>query len=236
MSVIYISFQFESITIEITYLSNLRNLQEKRNSNAFSIMSTSITAGLSRTMSLKFCANLAFQFNETESVIERFRLAKAAGFKAVELAFPNVELNELVAVKEETGLEVILMNIDSGDVPNGTFGCASFTNSCEDFKKNLNNTIRYAKALECKKIHIMSGKHTEPTDEKNDAFYLANLRVAAQLLNEANLIGVIEPINKYSVPGYYLNCYDKGNDCLYSIDFLKLVKQIPLQLSSQSNP
>lgn len=56
----------------------------------------------------------------------------------------------------------------------------------------------------------MAGKHTEPVDEKNDAFYLANLRVAAQLLNEANLIGVIEPINKYSVPGYYLNCFDKG--------------------------
>lgn len=56
----------------------------------------------------------------------------------------------------------------------------------------------------------MAGKHTESTDEKNDAFYLANLRVAAQLLNEANMIGIIEPINKYSLPGYYLNCYDKG--------------------------
>lgn len=111
----------------------------------------SITAGLTRTMPLKFCANLAFQFNETESVIERFRLAKAAGFKAVELAFPNVGLEELVAVKEETGLEVVLMNIDSGNVPNGAFGCASFVNSCEDFRKNLVNTVRYAKALECKK-------------------------------------------------------------------------------------
>lgn len=61
----------------------------------------------------------------------------------------------------------------------------------------------------------MSGKHTDTPDEKNDAFYLANLRVAAQLLNDANLIGVIEPINKYSLPGYYLNCYEKGMKCYF---------------------
>lgn len=56
----------------------------------------------------------------------------------------------------------------------------------------------------------MAGKHSEPTDEKNDAFYLSNLRYAASVLSEANMIGVIEPINKYSVPGYYLNSYEKG--------------------------
>lgn len=111
----------------------------------------SITASLTRTMPLKFCANLSFQFNEVESIIERFRLAKAAGFKAVEMGFPNTGLDELVAVKEETGLDVVLMNIDLGKVPNGAFGCASFVNSCEDFRKNLVNTIHYAKALKCKK-------------------------------------------------------------------------------------
>lgn len=111
----------------------------------------SITAGLTRKMPLKFCANLAFQFNEAESIVERFRLAKAAGFQAVEMAFPNVELEELVNVKKETGLEVILMNIDCGNDPSDAFGCASFVNSCETFRKNLTNTIRYAKAVDCKK-------------------------------------------------------------------------------------
>lgn len=64
----------------------------------------------------------------------------------------------------------------------------------------------------------MSGKHTDTPDEKNDAFYLANLRVAAQLLNDANLIGVIEPINKYSLPGYYLNCYEKAIKNIKSVN------------------
>uniref|UniRef100_A0A336MKW6 Putative hydroxypyruvate isomerase n=1 Tax=Culicoides sonorensis TaxID=179676 RepID=A0A336MKW6_CULSO len=185
----------------------------------------SLSAGLIRSMFLKFCANLAFQFNEAPNLIEKFRLAKATGFKAVEMAFPaNTDLDDLIEVKKETGLEIILMNIDLGDVPNGQFGCASFVNSCEDFRKNLINTIKYAKALECKKIHIMAGKHTEPTDEKNNAFYLANLRAAALLLHEENLMGVIEPINKYSVPGYFLNCYEKA------IHTIKTVNQPNLRL------
>lgn len=103
-------------------------------------------------MPLKFCANLSFMFQETNSILERYRLAKNAGFKGVECAFPaNVSLEELVQVQKETGLEQILLNIDLGDVPNGEAGCASFVNSTEHFKKNLENTIKYAKALNCKK-------------------------------------------------------------------------------------
>lgn len=113
-------------------------------------MSIASVGFASRKMPLKFCANLAFQFNETDSIVERFRLAKAAGFRAVEMAFPsNVPLEELVAVKNETGLELILVNIDCSN--GGSFGCASFVNSCEDFKKNLANTIKFAKAMDCKK-------------------------------------------------------------------------------------
>lgn len=37
-----------------------------------------------------------------------------------------------------------------------------------------------------------------------------NLQFAADQLESTGIIGVIEPINNYSVPGYYLNSYDKG--------------------------
>lgn len=37
-----------------------------------------------------------------------------------------------------------------------------------------------------------------------------NLQFAAEQLESTGIIGVIEPINNYSVPGYYLNSYDKG--------------------------
>lgn len=67
-------------------------------------------------MSLKFCANLNFMFTESADYLERYRLAKAAGFAAVEGVFPpdHVSVADLVKVREETGLEQILINIALG--------------------------------------------------------------------------------------------------------------------------
>lgn len=103
-------------------------------------------------MPLRFCANLSFQFQESSSFVERYRSAKFAGFKAVESAFPvGVSVQELVTVQQETGLQQILFNIDNGTVVDGGFGCASFLNAESEFRDNLENTITYAKALNCQK-------------------------------------------------------------------------------------
>lgn len=56
----------------------------------------------------------------------------------------------------------------------------------------------------------MAGKlNGEPTKE-NDETYENNLRFAVGLLETENILGLIEPINSYSVPNYYLNSYEKG--------------------------
>ena len=67
-------------------------------------------------MSLKFCANLSFMFqSETSDLLERYRLAKNAGFKAVEVAFPyDIPKELLKEVKERTGLEQVLLNTFPG--------------------------------------------------------------------------------------------------------------------------
>lgn len=56
----------------------------------------------------------------------------------------------------------------------------------------------------------MAGKFAEPTTEQHDEVYVANLKYCAKELQERDMIGLIEPINKYALPGYYLNNYDKG--------------------------
>lgn len=58
----------------------------------------------------------------------------------------------------------------------------------------------------------MAGKLTGLAKEDNDAIYRKNIEYAARILAGENLLCVIEPINKYSVPNYYLNSYNKGND------------------------
>ena len=73
-------------------------------------------------MSLKFCANLSFMFQyETSDLLERYRLAKNAGFKAVEVAFPyDIPKELLKEVKERTGLEQVLLNTFPGKNCNKT--------------------------------------------------------------------------------------------------------------------
>jgi hydroxypyruvate isomerase len=92
-------------------------------------------------------------FHEANDFVDRFRLAKKAGFHGVECGFPPLEvtLDQLVKVRQETGLKQVLLNISTGTVPNGQFGCASFPGEEEAFKANLQETLTYAKALDCKK-------------------------------------------------------------------------------------
>ena len=70
------------------------------------------------TMPLRFCANLSFMFqSESSDLLERYRLAKNAGFKGVEAAFPyDIDKNDLAEIKEKCGLEQVLLNAYPGKV------------------------------------------------------------------------------------------------------------------------
>lgn len=67
-------------------------------------------------MSLKFSANLNFLFAESgATMLQRFRLARQAGFRAIETGFgADVSVEEATEVQRETGLEVALLNISLG--------------------------------------------------------------------------------------------------------------------------
>jgi hydroxypyruvate isomerase len=50
----------------------------------------------------------------------------------------------------------------------------------------------------------MSGKVESPT-AANDAVYEKNLLYAIEQCQKEDIVVVIEPINNYSVPNYYMN-------------------------------
>lgn len=67
-----------------------------------------------RNMS-QFCANLAFLFPE-KPLLERYNLAKSAGFKAVETGFPlGLTKQQVVDAKNAAGVQQILINIYTGN-------------------------------------------------------------------------------------------------------------------------
>ncbi|XP_063910015.1 putative hydroxypyruvate isomerase [Zophobas morio] len=157
----------------------------------------------------KFCANLSFMFTE-QPFLDRYKLAKEAGFKAVETGFPFTFTEKQVSdAKDSAGVQQILINTYTGDVTKGELGFAAVPGKEQDFRDSINKTINYAKVLGASKIHIMAGKVLEVKDAHH-LTYEENLKYAAKLLEKEGLLGVIEPINNYAVPNYYLNCYDKA--------------------------
>ncbi|XP_043249394.1 putative hydroxypyruvate isomerase [Colletes gigas] len=175
---------------------------------------------------IKFATNLSFMFLESPSIIERYQLAKEAGFKAVESGFPfGFTIKDVSEAKKNAGVEQILINVFTGDVSKGELGFAAIPGEEDNFKKSIDLTIEYAKALNCKRIHIMSGKVGQVTPI-NNAVYEKNLRYAVECFQKEGIIGLIEPINNITVPNYYMNSFQKGLDVVKRINSPNLKLQL----------
>lgn len=70
----------------------------------------------------------------------------------------------------------------------------------------------------------MSGKLENPPTEEHRETFITNLKYAVTQLELAGITGVIEPINKYSLPGYFLNDYK------FAVDTIKVVGSDNLKL------
>lgn len=180
--------------------------------------------GVTPKMVLKFAGNLSFMFTEASSIIERYKLAKNAGFRAVESAFPcGFSIEDVVQAKEQAGVDQVLINVYPGDATQGERGFAAIPGKEEDFKKSVDMTIQYANALHCKKIHIMAGNVESPTPAHDETFE-NNLLYAIKKFKKTDITGLIEPINAFTVPNYYMNSFKKGLDVVKKINspYLKL--------------
>lgn len=74
----------------------------------------------------------------------------------------------------------------------------------------------------------MSGKLEAPPTDAHRETFKSNLKYAASQLEQTDIVGVIEPINHYSVPGYFLNDYKFAIDTIKDVgsDKIKLMADI----------
>ncbi len=154
----------------------------------------------------KFAANLTMLFNEVP-FLERFAAARAAGFEAVEYLFPYAyDKNELAGLLKTHGLQQILHNLPAGNWDGGERGIACNPDRVEEFRAGVDKAIEYATALGCPQVNCLAGKvPAGVTREQAHATFVANLKFAADKLKKAGLKLLIEPINSYDIPGFFLN-------------------------------
>jgi hydroxypyruvate reductase len=154
----------------------------------------------------RFAANLSFLFAE-HPFLDRFQLAKEAGFQAVEFLFPYAyPVEEIQARLRATGLRIVLHNLPAGDWDAGDRGMACDPTRIAEFRASVQQGIAYAKALGVPQLHVLAGKVPAGMDAATlRRTYVDNLRFAAEAFAKAGLQLLIEPLNPGDVAGYYLN-------------------------------
>jgi len=154
----------------------------------------------------KFAANLSMLFADAP-FLDRFARARQAGFEAVEFLFPYAyPAEQIAALLKQHQLKLVLFNLPPGDWDAGERGMACHPRRSDEFRTSVATALAYARALGVTQLHCMAGKVPPGvTPEQARATYLDNLRYAARQLQAAGINLLIEPINHYDMPGYFLN-------------------------------
>ncbi|XP_054347554.1 putative hydroxypyruvate isomerase isoform X1 [Pongo pygmaeus] len=166
---------------------------------------------------LRFSANLSWLFPELPGLPARVRAAGSSGFEAVEVAWPYAEPPETLArAAREAGLRLVLINTPPGDQEKGEMGLGAVPGRQAAFREGLEQAVRYAKALSCPRIHLMAGRVPQGADRtavkaEMETVFLENLRHAAGVLAQEDLVGLLEPINtRITDPQYFLDTPQQG--------------------------
>jgi hydroxypyruvate isomerase len=154
----------------------------------------------------QFAANLSMLFTELP-FLDRFAAAAAAKFSAVEFLFPYAFPAEEIASRLAANrLKLVLHNLPAGNWDAGERGIACLPDRVEEFRAGVSTSIQYAKTLGVSQLNCLAGKVTSGVDDAilRDTL-VANLRYAADALAANGIKLLLEPINTYDIPGFYVN-------------------------------
>ena len=166
----------------------------------------------------KFAANLTMLFNEVP-FMERFDKAAAANFKAVEFLFPYAfPAADIKAKLDQNKLTLVLHNLPAGNWEAGERGIACLPDRVEEFRKGVSNAVEYATALGVKQVNCLAGKMPEGVAHTVlRTTFIDNLKYAAAELKKANIKLLIEPINTFDIPGFFLSGTQQAIDIITEV-------------------
>lgn len=165
-------------------------------------------------MTMRFSANLGFLWTDLP-LPEAVRAAARAGFDAVELHWPYaVPLPQLTAALEETGLPLLGLNTDRGDVEAGDQGLSAVPGRQAEAKAAIDQAFDYGAAAGARAVHVMAGK-AEGTAARG--VFLDNLAHACDRAASAGMTALIEPLNPRDAPGYFLNRQEQAAEIIEAL-------------------
>jgi hydroxypyruvate isomerase len=154
----------------------------------------------------KFAANLSLLWNELP-FLDRFEAAARAGFKAVEFLFPyDFPAEEIDQRLKHHRLKLVLHNTPPGDWAGGERGRACWPGHEDAFRESLTLALRYARALGAPHLHCLAGiPPADVSETQAHATLVNNLRFAADAAKQQGVRLLLEPINRFDMPGFIVN-------------------------------
>ncbi|MER0236967.1 TIM barrel protein [Fulvimarina sp. MAC8] len=168
-------------------------------------------------------ANLGFLWKD-RSLPNAIRAAKAAGFDAVECHWPYEEdAGAVKAALEETGLRMLGLNTVKGP-RDGDTGLAAQPGREDEARKAIDQAFDYGVEIGAGAVHVMAGG-SGPDEAASMASFAANLGHACDRARDAGMTALIEPLNPYDNPGYFLIGFEKAKRVLDAVgrDELKIM-------------
>lgn len=162
----------------------------------------------------RFSANLGFLWND-RPLPEAIRAAEAAGFDAVECHWPfAVPAGETKAALEETEFEMLGINTAPGNIEAGEVGLLALPGREADARAAIDEAVAYARAISARNIHAMAGK---ASGQEAEQVFVENLGYACRFAADAGVTILIEPINHYDVPDYFLKTTGQARSIIESV-------------------
>lgn len=147
----------------------------------------------------RFSANLGFLWTEL-SLPNAIHAAAKAGFDAVECHWPyDTPTPQVVAALAETGLQMLGLNTIRGKA--GENGLCALPGRESDARTSIDQALVYANATATKAVHVMAGFGR---GKAAHATFIANLKYACARAMPLGITVLIEPLNTYDAPGYFL--------------------------------
>jgi 2-dehydrotetronate isomerase len=161
---------------------------------------------------MKFSANLGFLWAD-RPLPDAIRAAKVAGFDAVECHWPyDTPAADTLAALAETGLPMLGLNTRRGNTGVGENGLSALPGREAEARAAIDEALAYARATGTGAVHVMAGNSSGP--RARDAF-VANLTYACAQADGITIL--IEPLNPYNAPGYFLNSTGLAADIIREV-------------------
>ena len=177
----------------------------------------------------KLAANLSWIYQEVP-FLQRFGAAAAHGFKAVEILFPyEAPAPEIAIELRKHKLAQALFNLPPCDWSKGDRGLAALPGREAEFAAALEKALDYAKVLECRTLHVMSGMIAPGADTAAmHRTFISNLKKVCDRTAKSGITIVLEPINRRDIPGYFTNTTDQVKQIIEEVGAPHLRLQLDL--------